>query len=362
MKKVILYSNKHRADDNRIIELEAKTFASAGFETIVYGRTQNETNQYSGIKICSCKNKNMDCYAQCIAEDGDIYIFQDPGLLSCAVKVHKAGKIALFDAHENYEEKLKTRFSNRFPHLKFFRNFIAKMWWIHEKRCITSLNGMICADRTVQKKYGDKTYLLPNMPTKAFYDNLPDRTFDNTKTRIIYVGSLTWDRGIIETIKAIELCKHKNIEFHIIGDTTDEKLKDLIRNAKNTVWHGRVQWAFLKDYLVNMDIGTVLLQPTEAYLYYPGENIVKLWEYMSIGLPVLLSDFPALRELNEELQFGKNVKSDNIQEIAIAIDWLIDHPEERKRMGDNGRTCVLNRYNAENYTKGLVHFIENEIH
>ena len=359
--KIVLYSNKHRADDNRIIELEAKTFAAAGYETAVYGRTQGTDSKDEGIRICSCKEKGRECLEQCIAEDGDLYIFQDPGLLHCAVKLHKKGKKVLFDAHENYEEKMKSRFSSRFPYLKAFRKLFAKCWWLYEKRCISAIDGTVCADRTVQKKYGDKSFLLPNMPSRLFYENLPERTADESVFRLIYVGTLTWDRGIVETIQAMRICRHRNIEFHVIGDTSDEKLRDYIRNAEQTIWHGRVKWSNLKDYLVNADTGTILLQPTEAYLYYPGENIVKLWEYMSIGIPVLLSDFPALRELNENLKFGKNVQSDNLQEIANAIDWLIDHPEERRKMGKNGRACVQEHYNAHTYTKGLLEFIENEI-
>ena len=359
--KIVLYSNKHRVDDNRIVELEAKAFVAAGFETVVYGKTQGVDFQCDDKKICTCKTKSKECLEQCIAEDGDLYIFHDPGLLSCAVKLHKAGKAVLFDAHENYEEKLKTRFADRYPRLKGLRKLAAKLWWIYEKRCISMIDGTICADRTVQKKYGGKSYLLPNMPMKDFYEDLPQRTVDGPQFHIVYVGTLSWDRGIVETIKAIKLCRHSNIVFDVIGDTSDEKLKDYIRNAEHTIWHGRVQWSYLKNYLVNSDLGTILLQPTEAYLYYPGENIVKLWEYMSIGLPVLLSDFPGLRELNLKKKKKKNVRSDDLQEIANAIDWMIDHPEERKIMGNNGRTCVLNQYNAENYMRGLMDFIKDEI-
>ncbi len=362
MKKIVLYSNKHRADDNRIVELEAKIFSAAGLDTTVYAKTQDVNIEYPGIKYKTCKEKHKDCLSQCISEDGDLYIFHDPGLLLCAVKLHKRGKCVIFDSHENYEEKLKTRFSARFPYLKMFRKYIAKLWWLYEKKCVTNLDGAICADRTVQEKYGIKTYLLPNMPTKDFYEKLPERKVDDSIFQLIYVGTLSWDRGIVETIEAIKLCNHKNIVFHIIGDTTDEKLKELIMNDKNTIWHGRVKWNLLKEYLVNVDLGVVLLQPTEAYLYYPGENIVKLWEYMSVGLPVLISDFPKLKVLNNSLKFGMNVKPDDLQSIAETIDWLIDHPEERKNFGKNGRNSVLNQYNAENYAKGLLEFVENEIY
>ncbi len=361
MKKIVLYSNRHRVDDNRVVELEASAFANAGYETVVYGRTDGVKASYPGIKTCKCEEKTKDCLAQCLKENADYYIFHDPGLLRCAVKLHNKGKATLFDSHENYEEKLKTRLVDRFPFVKPVRNYLVKFWWLYEKHCIRKLSGNICADRTVQKKYGGKTYLLPNMPSKRFFEDLPERNADGSVFRVIYVGTLTWDRGIVETIKAIQLCKHQDVEFHVIGDTQDEKLKDYIRNAKRTVWHGRVPWIHLKEHLVNADAGIVLLQPTEAYQYYPGENIVKLWEYMSIGLPVLISDFPALVDLNNELHFGMNVQPDNPQKIADAIDWLIDHPEERKTMGANGRVCVQKQYNAEHYTEGLLKFIEYDI-
>ena len=361
MKKIVLYSNKHRMDDNRIIELEASLFVKAGYETVAYGKTEGLVSTYNDIKVHTCKEKTNDCLKQCVKEDADLYIFHDPGLLNCAVKLHKKGKKVLFDAHENYEEKLKTRIVAKFPFLKIIRNNIAKSWWIYEKKCIHTLDGAICADRSVQEKYGGKTYLLPNMPRKEFYENLPQRTIDDSVFRLVYVGTLTWDRGIIETINAMKYCKHQNIEFHIIGDTKDEKLKDTIKNANNTIWHGRVAWLELKDYLVNSDLGIILLQPTEAYMYYPGENIVKLWEYMSIGLPVLLSNFPKLEHLNNELKFGKTVQPDNLHKIANSIDWLIDHPKERKAMGENGRKCVMEHYNAEHYAQGLLEFIKNDI-
>lgn len=361
MKKIVLYSNRHRVDDNRVVELEASAFANAGYETVVYGRTEGVNVSYPGIQLRTCMEKMKDCFDQCLQENADYYIFHDPGLLNCAVKLRRKGKTVLFDAHENYEEKLKTRIVDRFPFAKPFRKMLVEMWWIYEKRCIKSLSGNICADRTVQMKYGGNTYLLPNMPSQRFYEDLPERTVGAETFRLIYVGTLTWDRGVVETIEAIKLCNHKNIEFHVIGDTQDEKLRDLLHNAENTIWHGRVQWTHLKYHLVNADVGTVLLQPTEAYIYCPGENIVKLWEYMSIGLPVLLSDFKTLTDLNNELKFGKNVKPDDPSKIAEAIDWLIDHPQERKIMGENGRACVLNHYNAENYTKGLLGYIEHDV-
>lgn len=359
MAKIVIFSNKHRANDNRLIELEARPLAASGHEVIVYGNMNGIDINESNFTVKQCATKSRACLNQCLIENGDIYIFQDPGLLSCAVKLQKRGKICLFDSHENYEEKIKTRLANKFPILAPLKNVFAKIWWLYERHSVKKLSGKICADRTVFKKYNANTFLLPNMPSKEFYENLPARTSTRDVFTLIYVGTITWDRGIIETAKAIQLCKHKNVQFQVIGDTKDEKLKEKIQSYPNVIWNGRIEWRRLKKYLVNSDVGTVLLQPTEAYLYCPGENIVKLWEYMSIGLPVLISDFPGLRKLNDELKFGYTVKPDDINDIAKLIDWMIENLNQIKQMGANGRTAVIEKYNAEHYMTGFVKFLES---
>ena len=358
MSKIVLYSNKHRADDNRIIELEARALQRANHDVVVFGRTGGIDNLPHDVNIKECGASRKTIYSQCIAENADLYIFQDPELLGIAYKLHKNGFKTVFDSHENYEEKFKTRFANKFPYLKFAKRIISKAEWMYEKKCISKLDGRIVADRIVQAKYGKNTFMLPNMPSRKFYEALPTRETSHNKFCIYYVGTLTWDRGIVETIKAIQLCKNDNIEFHVIGSTKDEALIQYIKSADKTIFHGRVKWEDLKKYLVNADLGVVLLQPVEAYLYYPGENIVKLWEYMSIGVPVLLPDFPALEELNKQLKFGKCVKSDDISAIAEMIDWFIEHPDERTTMGENGRREVRSKYNAENFEFDFIKYID----
>ena len=355
--KIVLYSNRHRADDNRVVELEAVHLAEHGHQVIVYAHNEEAKAKYDNIVNYQCENKTKDCFHQCMAANGDLYIFHDPGLLSLAVKLQKKGKVCLFDSHENYEEKLKSRIPRKFPLLAPFKGIIAKLWWMYEHHCVSQLSGRICADRTVVEKYGDRTFLLPNMPSREFFGNLPQRVVREDVHTLIYVGTITWDRGIIEAAEAIQLCTHSNVQLQVIGDTKDEELKKKIQSYANVVWNGRVAWRNLTSHLVNADIGIVLLQPTEAYYYCPGENIVKLWEYMSVGLPILISDFPGLRKLNDELHFGCTVKPDDVQEIAKQIDWMIDHPDAVKQMGENGRKAVIENYNAENYTNSLEKYL-----
>ena len=40
--------------------------------------------------------------------------------------------------------------------------------------------------------------------------------------------------------------------------------------------------------------------------------------------------------------------------IGEAIQWLIDHPDEAKRMGENGRRAVEKKYNWESQVISLT--------
>src|SRR5690606_373643 len=59
----------------------------------------------------------------------------------------------------------------------------------------------------------------------------------------------------------------------------------------------------------------------------------KMYEYMAAGLPIVASDFPEWRALYEPLGNTLFVDPCNPQEIAEAISWLVDHPEEADAMG-----------------------------
>jgi len=85
-------------------------------------------------------------------------------------------------------------------------------------------------------------------------------------------------------------------------------------------------------------------------LFHPEPNHVnaqpnKMFEYMSAGIPVIASNFPLWKEIVEGTECGICVDPLNPKEIADAIRWIIEHPVEASRMGENGRKAVEERYN-----------------
>jgi glycosyltransferase involved in cell wall biosynthesis len=72
---------------------------------------------------------------------------------------------------------------------------------------------------------------------------------------------------------------------------------------------------------------------------------VKMFEYMAAGIPPIASNFPLWREIVEGNDCGLCVDPLDPAAIAEAIDYLVTHHDEARRMGANGRRAVLEKYN-----------------
>ena len=64
-----------------------------------------------------------------------------------------------------------------------------------------------------------------------------------------------------------------------------------------------------------------------------------------MGLPVVMNGSAYNRAFVERWHCGICVDPENVEEIASAIRYLLDHPEEARQMGENGRQAVREEFN-----------------
>jgi len=83
-----------------------------------------------------------------------------------------------------------------------------------------------------------------------------------------------------------------------------------------------------------------------------------MFEYMCAGVAVIASDFPLWKDIVEQNCCGICVNPLNVEEIAKTIDWFVSHPEDARRMGENGRRAVLEKYNWQSEAEKLFNFYE----
>ncbi|GAB6173059.1 glycosyltransferase [Paradesulfitobacterium aromaticivorans] len=75
-------------------------------------------------------------------------------------------------------------------------------------------------------------------------------------------------------------------------------------------------------------------------------------EGSACGRPIIASRVGGLPEVVTDKETGLLIPPGDVQELAAAMEYMIDHPEERKRMGEAGRSFVLEHYDwQENVTE-----------
>ena len=168
-------------------------------------------------------------------------------------------------------------------------------------------------------------------------------------------GGLQSFHGVNESILAIAKIKNKypNIKFKTIGNILVD-INLMIKKyslEKNIILTGYLPYREMYKEISGGKIGLLILKSDfyNSYIGLPN----KLFDYMLCGLPVVASNFPEISKVVKEADCGILVDPTNVDEIANAILYLLEHPEEAKRMGDSGRRAVEEKYNWERMEEKL---------
>jgi glycosyltransferase involved in cell wall biosynthesis len=104
-----------------------------------------------------------------------------------------------------------------------------------------------------------------------------------------------------------------------------------------------------------------ILKPIPMYeTVYPN----KVFDYMAAGRPIVLAIQGVIRQVVEEAQAGIAVSPGNAQELAEAIRYLQEHPQEGIAMGMRGRRHVelfFNRPALADQMRGIMERMVNKV-
>jgi len=365
--KICILSSAHAAFDVRIFYKQAKTLAEVGYNvTLIAQHKGNET--IDGIKIIALPEPinrlermlltSCRIFIKALNEKADLYHFHDPDLLLVGILLKSLTKAkVIYDAHENYPKAILTKnwlpFITRKP-VSYIFNFI-------EKWAALRLDYIIVAtDSMVREFKKNKVVAIRNFPLLKIIR--PKSKFNFESPTVIYVGGLSEERGISEMVQAMEyLDSSKNVKLILYGKFYPESYQDKVKRLRGfnkVVYLGwiRSEEVWLK--MTQATIGIACFQPVENHINAMPN---KLFEYMAMGLPVIASNFPLWKEIVEGNKCGLTVNPLNPREIAEAVEYLIEHQDEAKKMGENGRKAVLEMYNWKNESKKLLKIYEELI-
>jgi glycosyltransferase involved in cell wall biosynthesis len=170
-----------------------------------------------------------------------------------------------------------------------------------------------------------------------------------------YVGNMNIQEGLeilIDVAEHIRGTGRDDVHFTCVGGGPElEILRKMIADRHlNDVFNftGRVSDATLLEILSTAD---VCVNPDRPCEMNDMSTMIKIMEYMALGKPIVQFDLKEGRYSAQEASLYCNADN-RVGDFAAKILWLLDHPEEGRRMGEYGRNRVKKElaweYSVEN--------------
>ncbi len=350
----------HPRYDTRVFLKECTSLANHGYQVSLVVADGKGDECKNGVHIYDVGGSNgrwdrihhapERMLNKALALGADVYHLHDPELLPTALKLKKCGKRVVFDAHEDVPKQMLGK-----PYLnKPAKVLISWVLRYLEAWVCRRLDAVVAATPFIRDKFisiNGRSVDINNFPMLRELGGVERRA--EKPAQVCYVGGITAIRGAREMVMAMKLVSNP-VRLRLGGLFFEEGLHTEVKNLPG--WSSVDELGFLDRTAVKLVMsssiaGLVTLHPVENYL---DALPVKMFEYMCAGIPVIASDFPLWREIVIGNDCGLCVDPMNPKAIAEAIDYLATHPEEAKRMGDNGRAAVQERYNWKNEEAKLL--------
>lgn len=363
-KRVVMLTNSHKPFDPRVFQKEARSLVHAGYEvTLVVPHT--ESLKSDGVEIVAIPvprggwQKLIVCPWQLLRQAlryprQAIIELHDSEILWIGFILKIFGRRVIYDAHE--DTPLQISYQHWIPWV--LKKPYAWMYFLIEKLAGYLFDAIIIAEPVIGKYFPKhKTFLVRNFPiVKVFQQHtLPPY---NTRNRdLVYVGLLSKARGLFEMLHGAELA-HTKTDFRFVlgGKFSPPSLEDEVIGKFAVEYLSWVEFDQLMSTLFQARVGIIVPQPNERYkTNYP----VKLFEYWSAGLPVIASREGESAAFVRESNSGILVDPLNKQEIADAIVYLLEHPQEAEAMGKRGQEMIFSKYSWEKETPTLLKAVDS---
>lgn len=361
--KICHLTSAHPDGDVRIFHKECVSLAKAGFDVSLIlpnttSRIENGVNIISFESNYKSRKERMtktvkEVLQYALALNADVYHLHDPELLKIVKVLKQKNKKIVYDVHEDLPRQILSK--HWIP--KPLRSITAFFTEIYENKIAKKCNGIITATPFIKERFikiNSNTIDINNFPIISELTTSTDYNEKN-EPNICYVGGITKTRGIIELISSLPKTDCKLL---LAGNFLEENLKDSITKLKG--WEQVVEVGYLtrkdvKELYQKSKMGIVTLHPIINYI---DSLPVKMFEYMAAGLPVIASNFPLWKTIIESNNCGICVNPLSTNEISTAINKIINTPSLAKKMGENGKKLVIEKYNWEIEEKKLIGFYQ----
>jgi glycosyltransferase involved in cell wall biosynthesis len=279
---------------------------------------------------------------EAIAFDADLYWANDIATLRAAHAAASAtGAPAVYDAHEVIWDAPTVS-----PRAR-------KRWGRVEEQTIKKMGRVftVCDPiaREMAKRYGiEEPTVVLNCPRLADTTKAPAKEDSPLnayrkpgETIVLFHGSLSPWRGLEQLVGALQLLP-PNFRLVVLGHGPFRDTLETL--ARKDDAHDRVTFIEsvppdeLPAWLAGADVGTIPYQRHGLNHEYSTPN--KLFEYMHLGIPIVVNELPEIRRIVTEVGFGIVCDCSDPAAIAKAIEQIVSDPVKYEQMRKNARAAA----------------------
>jgi glycosyltransferase involved in cell wall biosynthesis len=356
MIRVAHLTSVHPQPDTRIFVKECRTLAAAGYDvTLVAPLDADDRRDGVALRAVPRPGGRRERMTRTVSAvlalarelDADLYHLHDPELLGAGLRLRRLGRRVVYDAHEDLPDDILSK-SWIAPPLRRPLSAAARR---AEGFAAARLDAVVAASPAIAARFAGAV-TVQNYPIASELDGAA-RPWTEREEAVCYVGALTAIRGTREMVDAAGLA---GVDLLLAGTWAEPG--DRAAATGRPGWarvdeHGQLERPAVAALMARARAGLLVVHPEPNHLDVHARSN-KLFEYMSAGLPVIVSDLPGLRRLVDEHGCGVCVDPRDPQAIAAAMRQLVDDVGEAERMGARGREAVRRLYSWESEGRRLL--------
>ncbi|MEO9624195.1 MAG: glycosyltransferase [Qipengyuania citrea] len=350
-RKVCHVSSVHKVNDIRVFHKECATLADAGFDVTLIGVEAEVPDR--GVKVITLPNEGSrfqrmvvrarTAYRYALDVGADLYHFHDVEMLPYALMLKRqTGAKVVFDSHECFREDVVAK--HWIP--KFFRPTVGFIVGGVEDFVVRRIDQVVAATPHIQEIFereAQRVITVNNYPIADEFSAVVQK-LHNDRRSICYVGAISFARGIIPLLDSLSYID-SSVTLDVAGPFAGKEVEEACYSHPNwgrVFYHGQVSRNVVAQIYSSAFAGMATLLPVPNHIL---SKPIKLFEYMSAGVPVICSDFPLWQSLIATGGCGKVVDPIDPKAIATAVEALRLDPIMGSNMGRRGIDLVRNEYN-----------------
>lgn len=296
----------------------------------------------------------------------EIIHIHDLPLISVVLKLKAKFQFkAILDLHENWPVLMKmAAFSSKFPVNLFFSY---SKWVEYELKWVKRADGVISVIEEAKErliKIGaneEKTIVVSNtIHLDSFI--LPDKRQKPKTFSMLYSGGVNEHRGLQIVLQAISKAKESGIiiNMNIVGGGNYMGvLKKLAMDLGISSQFNDIGWKSFQEMMEEIVSADLLIIPHLKSEHTDATIPNKLFQYMYVQKPLLVSNCNPLKRIVENENAGMVYKNDDANDLAKKLIMIHDNYEHYLDLSIQNKRKVEEKYNWRVEEDQLIKFYDS---